>query len=54
MKTTNMKILAIIMLLTFFFPIEGINAIESGKILFKNNCSVCHLGGNNIIIPEKI
>ena len=53
MKTTNMKILAIIMLLTFFFPIEGINAIESGKILFKNNCSVCHLGGNNIILPEK-
>ena len=27
---------------------------ESGEgILFKNNCSVCHLGGNNIIIPEK-
>ena len=24
-----------------------------GKDLFKNNCSVCHLGGNNIIIPEK-
>ena len=24
-----------------------------GKTLFKNNCSVCHLGGNNIIIPEK-
>ena len=29
------------------------NALEKGEILFKTNCSVCHLGGNNIIIPEK-
>ena len=29
------------------------HAIENGEALFKNNCSVCHLGGNNIIIPEK-
>ena len=36
-----------------FFFIKNINAIENGEILFKNNCSVCHLGGNNIIIPEK-
>ena len=32
---------------------EETQAIETGEILFKNNCSVCHLGGNNIIIPEK-
>ena len=27
--------------------------IENGKDLFTKNCSVCHSGGNNIIIPEK-
>jgi cytochrome c6 len=32
--------------------IHGIT-FESGKDLFTKNCIVCHLGGNNIIIPEK-
>ena len=27
--------------------------IEIGEKIFKNNCSVCHEGGNNIIIAEK-
>ena len=27
--------------------------LNEGQITFKNNCSVCHIGGNNIIIPEK-
>lgn len=27
--------------------------LETGEIIFKNNCNVCHVGGNNIIIPEK-
>ena len=27
--------------------------IDKGEILFKNNCNVCHIGGKNIIIPEK-
>jgi cytochrome c6 len=26
---------------------------NSGKKLFLSNCNVCHLGGQNIIIPEK-
>ena len=26
---------------------------EIGKQLFQQNCIVCHLGGNNVIIPEK-
>ena len=26
---------------------------EMGKQIFDNNCNVCHIGGNNIIIPEK-
>jgi cytochrome c6 len=27
--------------------------IEKGEILFLKNCSVCHPGGKNIILPEK-
>ena len=26
---------------------------KMGEKLFQSNCAVCHLGGNNIIIPEK-
>jgi cytochrome c6 len=29
------------------------SATTKGEALFKANCNVCHLGGNNIIIPEK-
>ena len=32
---------------------EKVYGVESGAVLFTNNCSVCYLGGNNIIIPEK-
>jgi cytochrome c6 len=28
-------------------------SLENGEKIFTNNCSVCHMGGNNIIIPEK-
>ena len=27
--------------------------LEVGEKVFKENCAVCHEGGNNIIIPEK-
>jgi cytochrome c6 len=27
--------------------------LDTGEILFRKNCSVCHIDGNNIIIPEK-
>jgi cytochrome c6 len=39
----------------FFVAIQRVDGIslEMGGELFKNNCIVCHLGGNNIIIPEK-
>jgi cytochrome c6 len=41
----------------FFFNTKNSSAIESGKDmgkeLFIKNCSICHMGGNNIIIPEK-
>jgi cytochrome c6 len=40
----------------FFFSLQKTNAsntFEKGEKMFKNNCIVCHAGGNNIIIPEK-
>jgi len=27
--------------------------LEKGERVFKQNCIVCHAGGNNLIIPEK-
>ena len=36
-----------------FSNIKNCKCFRKGEILFKTNCSVCHLGGNNIIIPEK-
>jgi cytochrome c6 len=44
-----------LLILTYTLETSKVNAIsiEKGEKLFNNNCSVCHLGGNNIIIPEK-
>ncbi len=27
--------------------------IQHGESIFSNNCSACHAGGNNVIMPEK-
>jgi cytochrome c6 len=35
------------------FNFKEINTSKMGEQLFQNNCSICHLNGNNIIIPEK-
>lgn len=55
MKTKNLSL----SLVSFFFsfvillkPSLSIS-LENGEKIFINNCSVCHIGGNNIIIPEK-
>ena len=39
----------------FLFSAKNSDAttFEKGEKIFKNNCIVCHAGGNNIIIPEK-
>ena len=51
------KTLSFLSVLFFvFFYLENAFAltnIEKGEKIFKNNCIVCHAGGNNIIIPEK-
>ena len=35
-----------------YSKVEGKN-FEKGEAIFRSNCIICHLGGNNIIIPEK-
>jgi len=42
-----------LVLLAYPNQVWSIESNNFGKTLFQNNCSVCHLGGNNIIIPEK-
>nr|YP_010471005.1 cytochrome c553 [Synarthrophyton patena]UVF62834.1 cytochrome c553 [Synarthrophyton patena] len=27
--------------------------LQAGQQVFSDNCSACHLGGNNVIMPEK-
>jgi cytochrome c6 len=54
-KKLNLKIVSISFLVFILFP-KICFSLENEKIgekLFKANCAVCHLGGNNIIIPEK-
>lgn len=50
-------ILNIISLISFIFVSYGQLAqaadIENGEQVFSANCSACHAGGNNVIMPEK-
>jgi cytochrome c6 len=50
------KKLSFLYFFSFFF-LQQVKAssfsFEKGETIFLNNCSVCHSGGNNIIIPEK-
>ncbi len=51
------KLLFSYFLIFFFFIFDSnvvlATSLEKGENIFLNNCSVCHIGGNNIIIPEK-
>lgn len=38
--------------LFFLFSFFSLN-LEVGQKIFLTNCNVCHIGGENIIIPEK-
>ena len=31
----------------------GSDRLETGEKIFTSYCNVCHIGGNNIILPEK-
>ena len=43
----------------FFIQVTSARSVQSsdrfqmGKQIFDSNCNVCHIGGNNIILPEK-
>ncbi|WP_427161382.1 cytochrome c6 PetJ [Aliinostoc sp. HNIBRCY26] len=38
--------------LTFTSPVLAAE-ISSGAKIFQNNCSACHIGGGNILVPQK-
>ena len=44
-----------LIIIIFLMTITKVDAIDlnKGKILFTNNCNVCHKNGENVIIPEK-
>ena len=48
-------ILIFIVALTFFNNVFSSYAvdIQHGESVFSANCSACHAGGNNVIMPEK-
>ena len=49
--------LNLLSLLAFTFLVLSQNSfaadIENGEKIFTANCSACHAGGNNVIMPEK-
>jgi len=54
MKKKAFYLFSMLIFLNFSFVQTGIAInLEKGEKGFKNNCIVCHAGGNNIIIPEK-
>ena len=55
LKKNISSFLFLFSIILFFLPNKKSIAInlEIGEKLFQQNCSVCHEGGNNIIISEK-
>lgn len=39
-------------LISFYNPAGAVD-INNGESVFTANCSACHAGGNNVIMPEK-
>lgn len=44
--------IASLTLTSFYTPAEAVD-INHGENVFTANCSACHAGGNNVIMPEK-
>jgi cytochrome c6 len=54
MKPNPLRYLSLSLFLPFFMSTISVAAdIENGERIFSANCSACHAGGNNVIIPEK-
>ncbi len=49
--------IAVFQALTFVVPIASQPAMAadslSGAQVFQNNCAMCHIGGKNVIMPDK-
>ncbi len=43
----------LILFLSMVSPAIADQEIAAGKLLFSTNCSGCHLGGKNVIMPDK-
>jgi len=52
MKRISLFFIHFLLFFAFRERVES-KELDTGEILFRKNCSVCHIGGNNIIIPEK-
>ena len=50
-----MQILPILLNNDSSFLVQPVRAadIENGEKIFTANCSACHAGGNNVIMPDK-
>jgi cytochrome c6 len=52
-KDSGISFFSFFLLVFNFSQMVHAQSLENGEKVFTSNCSVCHLGGNNIIIPEK-
>jgi cytochrome c6 len=54
MNSENLKRILFTVILSSLAPSLAMAAdLENGERIFSANCSACHAGGNNVIIPEK-
>lgn len=54
MKKFHLSTISLFLLINIFSTRLTFAAdIENGERIFNANCSACHAGGNNVIIPEK-
>lgn len=54
MNSENLKRILVSVVVSTLAPSIAMAAdIENGERIFSANCSACHAGGNNVIIPEK-
>jgi len=54
MNSENLKRILVSVILSSLAPSLAMAAdLENGERIFSANCSACHAGGNNVIIPEK-
>jgi cytochrome c6 len=54
MRKISLSLFSLLVCTNFAFQQSSFAAdIENGEKIFTANCSACHAGGNNVIMPEK-